>query len=129
VASKINAKQKGIRGELELAHFLRDLGLTSARRTEQYCGNTGDASDVVSEESKNIHWECKRTECLQIHKALAQATNDAGAGRLPVVMYKRNRSKWIAILDAEDLIRVLKLAGLILEGYEVLPDEQYKEQT
>lgn len=42
----MNSKQKGKRGELEWASYCRGQGY-DCRRTAQYCGNTGDASDVV----------------------------------------------------------------------------------
>ena len=42
---KINSKQKGARFERQLAGLFRDYGYTDARRTAQYCGNTGDSSD------------------------------------------------------------------------------------
>ena len=41
-----NSKQKGKRGELEVAHILQEHGY-DARRTAQYCGNTGEAADVI----------------------------------------------------------------------------------
>ena len=44
---KINSKDKGARFERQLAGLFRDYGYSGARRTAQYCGNTGDASDVV----------------------------------------------------------------------------------
>lgn len=43
----VNSKKKGARFERELAGIFRDYGYKEARRTAQYCGNTGDASDVV----------------------------------------------------------------------------------
>ncbi len=43
----INSKAKGKRFELRLAGILRDYGFQDCRRTAQYCGNTGDASDIV----------------------------------------------------------------------------------
>lgn len=44
---KINSKQKGARFERLLASMFRDFGFEDSRRTAQYCGNTGDASDVI----------------------------------------------------------------------------------
>lgn len=55
---KINAKQKGARFERELADLFRKMGYAGARRTAQYCGNTGDASDVVG--LPGIHVEANR---------------------------------------------------------------------
>ena len=41
----MNSRQKGARGERELAGILRDYGFDS-RRGQQYCGLNGDA-DVI----------------------------------------------------------------------------------
>lgn len=57
---KINSKDKGARFERQLAGLFRDYGYSGARRTAQYCGNTGDASDVVG--LPGIHVEAKHQE-------------------------------------------------------------------
>lgn len=49
----VNSKQKGARFERLLASKFREYGY-DARRTAQYCGNTGDASDVVGLTGKSI---------------------------------------------------------------------------
>ena len=56
----INSKQKGARFERLLASKFRDYGYTNSRRTAQYCGNTGDASDVIG--LPGIHCEAKAVE-------------------------------------------------------------------
>ena len=56
---KINSKDKGARNEREIANILKDHGY-DARRTAQYCGNTGDASDVVGLDG--FHIEVKHQE-------------------------------------------------------------------
>ena len=43
----MNSRQKGKRGELELAQELRKLGAQGVRRTQQYCGRTGEAADLT----------------------------------------------------------------------------------
>lgn len=60
----INSKQKGKRFELELSRKFREYGYTASRRTAQYCGNTGDASDVVG--LPGIHVEAKHQERMQL---------------------------------------------------------------
>ena len=65
-----NSKQKGSSGEREVAHILQRHGY-DARRTAQYCGNTGDASDVVGMDG--IHLEVKRQEQSMIYPWMAQA--------------------------------------------------------
>ena len=78
----MNSRAKGKRGELEFARLCRDHGY-NCRRTAQYCGNTGEASDVVG--LPGIHCEVKRVERLDILAAVSQAKRDAKAGELPVV--------------------------------------------
>jgi len=101
----INSIQKGKAGEREFAKWLRDnLGL-NARRGVQYSGSP-DSPDVVGWEG--VHVEVKRTEKLSLHSALAQAKRDCGSN-VPIVAHRRNRSEWIFILEAKDLIELCKL--------------------
>lgn len=65
----MNSRDKGKRGELELAKVLRGYGYDT-RRGQQYCGANGDA-DVVG--LPGIHIECKRVERLNLDDAMAQA--------------------------------------------------------
>lgn len=66
----INSKQKGARFERLLASKFREYGY-EARRTAQYCGNTGDASDVVG--LPGIHIEAKHAEAMRLYEWMAQA--------------------------------------------------------
>lgn len=101
----INSKQKGKRGELSVARILQEHGFMDARRTAQYCGNTGDASDVVGIEG--FHIEVKRTEKTEIWKWLNQANNDAKEDEIPIVVFRRNRSKWQVCMDFEQFLELL----------------------
>ena len=56
-------REKGERGERLLARALREEGY-DCRRTSQYCGQSGDASDVVG--LPGIHIECKFVERLNV---------------------------------------------------------------
>lgn len=56
----MNSREKGKRGERELAGELRRHGY-DARRGQQYCGANGDA-DVVG--LPGLHIECKRWKGL-----------------------------------------------------------------
>ena len=95
----MNSKQKGKRGELEWASFCREQGY-DCRRTAQYCGRTGDASDVVG--LPGIHQEVKRVERLNISEAIQQAKRDAAPGKMPVVAHRRNGERWLVTMDADD---------------------------
>lgn len=88
----MNSKSKGKRGELELVEALRCAGYANARRSAQYCGNTGDAPDVVGVDG--LHIECKRREQIQDEVFIQQAEREAKKGLVPVVMYRRSREKW-----------------------------------
>lgn len=108
------SREKGKRGEREWAALCRDHGYGDARRTSQYCGNTGDASDVVG--LPGIHQEVKRVERLELYSALKQAARDAqeaGNGAIPIVAHRRNNERWVVIMDAEDFF---KMYGAWLEG-------------
>lgn len=104
---KINSRAKGARGELELAHEIKERFGWKARRTQQFAGNTGDASDVVVAELPQVHLEVKRTERLNVALAFQQALRDATfAGKLPVLFHKKNRQPWMVTYRLEDLIQV-----------------------
>lgn len=90
----MNSKQKGKRGELELAHLLQTYGYP-AERGVQYSGLKGNA-DVVGVDG--LHIECKRAERVLEENFLQQAEHDARKGQVPIVMYRRNGEEWKALL-------------------------------
>ena len=69
-----------------------------ARRTSQYCGNTGDASDVVG--LPGIHQEVKRVERLDLYGAMEQAARDAKHGETPIVAHRKNGRQWLVTMEA-----------------------------
>ena len=94
----MNSRQKGSRGERELAKIFREHGY-EARRGQQYCGISGDA-DVVG--LPGIHVECKRVEKLNLLDAMEQAVRDAKDGELPAVFHRRDRCEWLVTRRLED---------------------------
>lgn len=92
-----NSRQKGKRGELAAAHYLRSLGFISARRGVQYSGSP-DSPDVVCDELPGVHIEVKYgvrgldlgTEMLA--NACQQARTDCG-GHSWGVLWKPNRAQ------------------------------------
>ena len=90
----MNSKEKGKRGERELAKTLREYGY-DCRRGQQFCGANGDA-DVIG--LPGIHIECKRVEHLNIYSAMAQAVSDCPHGKLPVVMHRKNNHQWLVTM-------------------------------
>lgn len=100
----INSRDKGARGERELANKLKEYGY-DCRRGCQYNGADGSA-DVIG--LKNIHIECKFVERLSLYDALAQAKHDAREGEMPVVMHRKNNCEWVAIQPLADWIELYK---------------------
>lgn len=99
----INSRAKGQRGELELAALLKARGY-DARRGQQFAGGT-DSPDVVHNMGP-FHIECKRVEKGNLYEWLEQAKRDCG-GRTPLVVHRRSRSEWVAILRLEDLLDLM----------------------
>lgn len=99
------SRDKGKRGELLLARFLREQGY-DCRRTSQYCGQTGDAADVVG--LPGLHIECKFVERLNVREALTQAIRDAKTGLIPVLFHKRSREEWLVTMRAEDFMSIYR---------------------
>lgn len=107
--AKINSKAKGKRFELKLASIFRDYGYDDARRTAQYCGNTGDASDVVG--LPGLHVEAKHCEQMRLYEWIAQAKRDAeasGTGNLPAVFHKKNHAEILVTMTLEDWLNLYR---------------------
>lgn len=104
----VNSKQKGARFERLLASRFRDYGY-DARRTAQYCGNTGDASDVIG--LPGIHIEAKHQEQMRLYEWMAQAKRDAEAGgkvALPAVFHKKNHEEILVTMTLDDWMNLYR---------------------
>lgn len=99
-----NSRQKGARGERELAAVLREHGF-ECRRGQQFCGANGDA-DVVG--LPGVHIECKRVESLNIYKAIEQAKSDARENERPAVFHRKNGKPWLVTMTLEDWMKIFK---------------------
>ena len=104
----VNSKQKGARFERLLASKLREYGYDT-RRTAQYCGNTGDAADVVG--LPHIHIEAKHQERMQLYEWVAQAKRDAKGGNLPAVFHKKNNANILVTMEFEDWMKLYERGG------------------
>ena len=104
-----NSKQKGARFERNLAARFREYGYTDSRRTAQYCGNTGDASDVVG--LPFIHVEAKHQERMSLYDWMDQAKRDAKAGGknlLPAVFHKKNNAEILVTMTLDDWMKIYR---------------------
>lgn len=111
----VNSKRKGKEFELKLARLFREYGY-NARRTAQYCGNSGDASDVVG--LPGLHIEAKARERMELYDWMAQAKRDAeGTGKYPVVFHKKNHANILVTMEFDDFMEIYREweAGLDLE--------------
>lgn len=117
-----HSRNKGARGERELANYLTDAGWP-AHRGQQFAGGT-DSPDVICDDltrKAGIHIECKRVEALDLYKAYEQAVRDAGPDKVPAVFHKKNPKKpgqparpWLVVLSLDDFLLLV----------ERLPDER-----
>ena len=103
---KINSKKKGARGERAIAEILREHGFTDARRSAQYCGNTGDAADVVGLDG--FHVEVKFQETTKIWDWIEQAEHDHKENTIPIVVFRKSRKKWQVCMDFETFLDLIK---------------------
>ena len=75
----------------------------AARRGQQFSGLEGQ--DIVTE-LDGVHFEVKRTERLNLYAAMEQATLDAGTDDVPVVLHRKNKQQWVAIVPLDQLMQL-----------------------
>jgi len=118
-----NSRNKGKRGELELANHLKKKGY-NARRGQQYSGANGDA-DVVGLDG--IHIEVKRTERLKLWDALEQSKRDAKAYEFPIVVHRANYKEWVVVQPLDDWLALYTRAWNGCEQIPVADSDDTKE--
>lgn len=101
------SRDKGKRFERQLARIFREYGYADSRRTAQYCGNTGDASDVVG--LPGIHVEAKHVEQMRLYEWMDQAKRDAaGTGKKPVVFHKKNNHEILVTMQLDTFFELYR---------------------
>ena len=103
----VNSRQKGKRGELDLCHALKAVMGWTARRSQQFCGDSGD-SDVVIEEHPNLFVECKLVQALNLTAVMKLAVEQAHE-KLPAVFHRRDREEWLVTVRLADLARLIQM--------------------
>lgn len=122
------SRDKGKRFERQLAGIFRDYGYKDARRTAQYCGNTGNASDVVG--LPGIHVEAKNCEQMRLYDWMEQAARDSeGTGNMPVVFHKKNNHRILVTMQLDTFFELYRewKSGNYLEGLKDGQPEKHKE--
>lgn len=99
-----NSREKGKRGERELANVLGSYGY-HCRRGQQFCGANGDA-DVVG--LPGIHIECKRNERLNLYDAVDQSKRDAQFDIVPAVMHRKNNCEWLVTMTLDNWMKLYR---------------------
>lgn len=97
------SREKGKRGEREVAHLFTAAGYPS-RRGAQHKGGPDSPDCVVEGFPVRIHPEVKLRNTCQPYVFLEQAIEEAPAGAIPVVFHRRDREEWIVIMRASDFI-------------------------
>ena len=100
-------REKGKRGERELAGILKSYGY-SAKRGVQYQGSP-ESPDVVG--LPGIHIEVKRVERLNIENAVDQAVSDSAEGELACVFHRKNKRGWNVTMPLEDWMKLYERRG------------------
>lgn len=96
-------REKGRKGEAEVAAVFRAAGFV-VRGLE---GGGDHLIAGVPESGLVLHSEVKRQETARPWAWWEQASSEAPPGSVPLVAFRRNRSPWLAIVDLEQLARLL----------------------
>lgn len=107
----MNSRAKGLAAEREVANVWKEHGL-EVRNLE------GQGDHLVIVPSQNgigaylrpgltIHSEVKRQERFKLAEWLLQAHDEAPAGTIPVVSFRKNGGTWYACLPLADLAELV----------------------
>ena len=100
-----NSRDKGARGEREFINdHLRPYWPAACRNIDQFGDDKRDCLNVAG-----CHFQIKRTERFEVWKAIDQAETEAKQYDLPIVAFRRNRSKWYCVIEADELVALLRL--------------------
>jgi hypothetical protein len=100
------SRDKGLKGEREVRALWESHGFTVR-------GLEGEGDHVIVRPSSDLrgslslHSEVKRCETARPWAWMQQAALEAPPFAVPVVAFRRNGSKWLALIQLDDLARLL----------------------
>lgn len=104
-------RDKGTRGELEVAAIFRSYGFDCDRVPNS--GGLRIKGDLYG--NVPVHVEVKRQENLRLPLWLRQAAAEAGH-RIPVVAFRQNHGEWYAALPLDELVPMIQTHALMQAG-------------
>lgn len=111
------SKEKGKRGEREIAALFRAYGF-QARRSQQYQGGP-DSPDIVHNLPGDLYVEVKFRENASPFAALEQASRDAALEDAPIVFMRKSRKPWVVVMHADDFLDLMQR----FEGYRQFQED------
>lgn len=115
----INSRQKGARAERDLCHSLKENLGWDARRSQQFCGNAGDA-DLIVDQVPGLFVESKMVEKLNVTEAMQKAADQCG-GALPILCHRKKRTGWLVTVRLEQL---MALCQMVVSATNQVPSDQ-----
>lgn len=108
------SRDKGARGELEVARIFTDAGLPAHRTAALQAGRVPGAADVAVQAFPGLHIETKRCETYRLPEWHAQVDQAALPCQVPVIAYRKSGTgskpePWRAA------VRLTWLAGVLTE--------------
>lgn len=103
MSSGRRSRNKGARGEIEVARILTAAGWQASRM-----GRNGVTSEDVLHNLPGYHLEVKRCETLQLPKWLRQAEGDAAEGAKPLVVFRQSKQPWRVVIKLDDFLEIVQ---------------------
>lgn len=105
------SRRKGLVGEREVADLFKDKswevrGLEGSGDWLAYLSVA--AREAHAHPTIALHVEVKRQERLRVPEWIAQAKVETPSGVPPVVVFRQNRTEWIAALPLADLLEMIR---------------------
>lgn len=103
----VNSKQKGKRIELEIVHWLKNRGISSAQRSAQFQGmGLGDSDVIAKTELPKFHLEVKGRKEKYIYNSLLrdwwdQLENDCPEDQIPVIFFVANNEDPVVLMPVK----------------------------